>query len=139
MGEYKMLNSSREKLLVEAKEAGWRVEVDANGSDHYKKLICLQSKGVKVFVDKNIGISKSGDINYLKIYVHPDRYVQHDEFADLSLQPCINRQTKRNRHSHSALKGFPCFEGKGEPCGKAYKLNDVNDWKSFLIGFAGFH
>lgn len=137
MSKYSMLESTRGGLIEAAAKAGWNAKTKADGSDQYKKLICFQAKGVLLFVDKNIGISKSGDINYLKIYVHPDQYIDPENFNPLNVQACINRQTKKNLHSHSALQGFPYFEGKGEPCGKAYKLMELCDWESFLSGFAG--
>jgi hypothetical protein len=124
----KMPASVRDNVINAARKSGFIVNLKPDGFDVYDKVISFSMPGCQwpVYVDKVTGISKSGQVRCFKVAVHPEFYGENLESKDVGVTAWINQKTKKNLHSHSGYHKFPIFEGNTEPCGMAYKANDLN-------------
>jgi len=131
-----MIESDRTTIIKIASEAGLNVDLKDDGQDIYNKLITLSdTKENKLYIDKVTGVSKNGEIQYLKIAVHPSVYKSEIEDNSIGIIPAINRITGKNQHSHSGYKGFPNTIDNNEPVGAAYKVKDLDALKVLLSGY----
>jgi hypothetical protein len=131
----RMPNSVREEILGRARNAGFQEEVRADGQDLYHKLITLVSPHYPsaVKIDKVTGFTKSGEMKYLKVAVHPEHYRVDLEGLDGAVLAAINGRTHKNLHSHSGFRGFGYVERNYEPVGKAYKINNIPVLETLLM------
>jgi ASCH domain len=123
-----MKASTRSDIVTIAMESGFAVLAGANREDLFEKLITLSHLGLRsrICLDKNTGISKSGEIGYLKVAMHPGEYRDDLESGLEGISAAINRKTGANLHSHSGYQGFPYGEANNEPVGKAYKVANLD-------------
>ncbi len=134
-----MPETVRLEIIRTASHHGFEAVIRDDGRDIYDKLITLTSEEYpsRVMIDKITGISKNGDIRYLKVAVDPRRYRSALEDANVGITPAINAKSKQNRHSHSGYQGFPTEEGNNEPIAKAYKVMDLLALSCLLSGLSG--
>ena len=132
----KMSVSTRASIINLASTHGFEIIEKRNGKDLYDKLLTLQHPVLSsnIYIDKITGISKAGEIRYLKVAVHPDSYREDLENLEAGIRPAINRLTKVNRHSHSGYAGFPYAEGNNEPVASAYQVHDLDSLQMLLTG-----
>lgn len=123
----KMPASMRNKIVQIAAEQGYDVVEKERDQDVYEKLITLESSKClsSIKIDKVTGFSASGDMNYLKVAVHPDHYRDDLEDPGRGIHPAINKKSKKNCHSHSGYNGFPIEDGNNEPIAKAYRVENL--------------
>jgi|GEM_PF-413140 len=139
MDNSKMPEPIRTKVINLAERLGWQVNRRANGEDLYDKLIGLTHAlyPSQVYIDKNVGVKKSGIVNYFKVIVHPDHYQQQREDLSNGIRAAINKKTKINRHSHSGFQGFRYYPENNEPCGMGYLAEDEAALGYLLAGLCG--
>lgn len=132
----KMPSILRQKIIEIARAHGFEPEARDNGNDLYDKLIILNSARYpsQVKIDKVTGFTQSGELRYLKVAVHPDHYRPELENPLSGIRAAINRQTGKNRHSHSGYAGFPIMEGNDQPIGMAYHLDTLDALGNLLSG-----
>lgn len=128
----------RQQIIKIARAHGFEPVVRDNDNDLYDKLITLNSARYpsQVKIDKVTGFTQSGELRYLKVAVHPDHYRPELENSLFGIRAAINRQTGKNRHSHSGYAGFPIMEGNDQPIGMAYQLDTLDALANLLSGLA---
>lgn len=131
-----MSASTRASIINLAKTHGFEIIEKPNGKDLYDKLLTLQHPMLSsnIYIDKITGISKAGEIRYLKVAVHPECYREELENLEVGVRPAINRKTKVNCHSHSGYAGFPYADSNNEPVAKAYLVQDLDSLALLLAG-----
>lgn len=132
-----MSASVRESIIKLVSKHGFEVVEKSHGKDLYDKLLTLKSPVMRtsIYIDKNTGISKAGEISYFKVAVHPNSYREDLENLEAGIRPAINQKTKVNKHSHSGYSGFPYVDGNNEPVAKAYQIRDLGALEDLLVGF----
>lgn len=136
----KMSVSTREAIINLGAKHGFEIIEKSAGKDLYNKLLALKAPELRsnIYIDKTTGITKAGEINYLKVAVHPDSYRENIESIEAGIRPAINKKSKVNLHSHSGYSGFPYVDEHDEPVAKAYQVSDLNSLETLLAGFR-FH
>ncbi len=131
---FNMPRQVREQILRFASSLGWLPVESAPGTDRFVKLITLSRKGHTLCIDKVTGISGSGEIKWLKVVVHPDKF--RPEFAThiAGVKERLNRG--ENWHRHSGFQSFK-HDGKGEPAGMAYEVSDLVALEQLLAALSG--
>lgn len=132
---FNMIGLTRDSIINVTSRYGFEVVTKPNKEDLYKKLLALRHATLtsNIYIDKTAGISKAGEINYLKVAVHPEIFSQDFERSCIGINSAINQKTKINLHSHSGFSGFPYVEGYNEPVAKAYKVDDLESLVSLLL------
>lgn len=123
----KMNNETRTNIINICKDTGFSISLKATGIDLYDKVLAFKSNRFPstIYIDRNIGISTSGDINYLKIALHPNDFKESAINSEEGIEENLNNITKVNIHSSSNYKGFPVYERNAEPCAKCYKVSGL--------------
>lgn len=136
-----MTIETRDSIQRAISEHGFEIKTKANGRDLYQKLVTLHHPSLKtnIYIDKSRGISKAGEIKYLKVALHPDFYLEKLEYLLDGVTSAINARTKVNLHSHSGYEGFPYYENNNEPVAKAYKVKDLNSLSELLSRYIGIN
>lgn len=134
----RMNDTVRQRIIALGKLQGFQVQLKLDGSDLYEKYLVFRSSLYlsDVFISRRTGFNGAGDPSYLKVAVHPDRFLANLVKSDAGIHDYINLRTKINRHSSSNYVGFPCFDGNHEPCGKCYKADGLDSLEKL---FAGLH
>ena len=129
--------STREEIINVAAKHGFEIVEKSAGKDLYNKLLTLKSPELSsnIYIDKTAGITKAGEINYLKVAVHPNSYQEDIESFEAGIRPALNQRTKLNQHSHSGYSGFPYVDEHDEPVAKAYQVSNLKSLEKLLSGF----
>lgn len=137
----KMSNSTRQRILDVAKAQGFSVELDEKGDDLYDKNLAFKSAKYpsRVYIHRDTGVSAgSGDFNYLRVAVHPNKFKPELIAPEDGINDYINQQSKENRHHSSNYRDFPDgIPGKKEPYGKAYKVINLQALAKLFAGLSG--
>lgn len=130
--------STREAIINLGAKHGFEIVEKSAGKDLYNKLLVLKNPELRsnIYIDKITGISKAGEINYLKVAVHPNAYREDIENIEAGIRPAINKKSKVNQHSHSGYSGFPYVDEHDEPVAKAYQVSDLSSLETLLAGFS---
>lgn len=131
-----MNSKTRQRIIDVCKKQGFDIQLKADDSDLYdKNLVFLAGKSLRIFIRRDTGINKSsGDLNYLKLAVHPDHFKESVIDPSSGIESLLNQRSKINRHSSSNYVGFPTYEGNSEPCGKCYKVDGLIALEKLLVG-----
>lgn len=133
-----MNDKTRESIIDVCKKQGFNVILKETGKeDRYVKVLKFESASSSppIYIDKCIGISAlSGDIDYLKVALHPNQFKESLINKEAGIEECLNKRTKINRHSNSNYLSFPVYKGNKEPCAKCYKVSDVFSLEKLLKG-----
>jgi hypothetical protein len=134
----KMNDKTRSQIVAACKKHGFRVLVKPDGRDNYEKNLMLRSADYKsvVFIHRDTGINDTGDINYLKVAVHPSHFSSAVIDPTAGIEDFINNQTKINQHFSSNYIDFPMQLGKAEPYGKCYKVSGLLSLEILLRGLS---
>jgi hypothetical protein len=126
----------RNSIINLASTHGFGIIEQRVGKDLYDKLLTLHHPVLtsNIYIHKITGISKAGEIRYLKVAVHPESYREDLENLNAGIRPAINRLTKVNRHSHSGYAGFLHVDGNNEPVASAYQIQDLDSLQMLLAG-----
>lgn len=133
---FNMSTATRESIIKLASKHGFELVKKSDGEDLYVKLLTFRHRMLKsnIHLDKVTGISKAGEISFLKVAVHPEEYNKNLESYKVGIAPAINRDTKLNLHAHTGYRGFPNTDGYKSPVAMAYQINDLETLDKLLEG-----